>query len=301
MDHYRPNTLATGAQPTPQDCGQVSSLAQLNSSPHPLDPTMLSQWFRTPGKPRGAVLSIHGLNGHPQKIANLAQDLTHRGYDVLNVALPGHRGNLEAMRSLNYSTLYQHAQAHLCLLLQSLEERGNILVLLAHSTGAILQGNLLYHLPFLTQRKVKALWLAPAFKLRRIAQLSQLLSGRWILPSFSPRAYRANRGTSFNGYQALRQARQEFDQHFAANPRLLPPTLIIMSPQDELIDFPRTQKFFIPAPQVRFTPISNSDSLLPGNLHHLIVDRMSLGATGYRLLQQRLTQFLGPLKPSGVK
>ena len=138
-----------GAQPTPPDCEQVSSLAQLNSSPLHLDPTMLSQWFRTPQKPRGAVLSIHGLNGHPQKIANLAQDLTHLGYDVLNVALLGHRGSLEEMRSLSYSTLYQHAQAHLCLLLRGLKERDDILVLLAHSTGAILQGNLLYRLPFL--------------------------------------------------------------------------------------------------------------------------------------------------------
>ena len=233
---------------------------------------------------------MHGLNSHPDKMEDLAHYFNQLGYDVLNVALYGHRGSLQEMKSASYSAFYEHAKLHMCELLR---RAGNDpIIFLGHSTGAVLQGNLLYELSGLAQRKLRVIWLAPAFELRWYTRFIGLVSGPFILPSLSPRAYLANYGTSFNAYSALDEGMQKFKQYFSDNPHVLPPTLIIMDPQDELVDWQANREFFAQTLQVQFTEVRNHSSHLPKKFHHLIIDRESLGDSGWNNLIHTIKNFL---------
>ena len=126
-------------------------IEQLNASIFSLDSAMLSQWFPTSqaGKRKGVVFSIHGLNNDPRSMFDLAHYFNQLGYDVLNAALYGHRGSLQEMKITNYSLLHEHARGHLCELIE--RAQGDPIIFLGYSTGAVLQGNLLYEFPELVE------------------------------------------------------------------------------------------------------------------------------------------------------
>ena len=227
-------------------------------------------------------------------------DLVHYfnqlGYDVLNAALYGHRGSLHEMKTVNYSLLYEHARLHLCELIE--RAKGDPIIFLGYSTGAVLQGNLLYEFPELVEQQLKIVWIAPAVQLRWLSRLlTGVVSGQWISPSLNVRSYMANYGTSFNAYSALDYGRKKFNQSFTKNPDLMPSTLIVMNPEDEFISWPLCQELFSPHPQIQIASINNRDSTLRGRIRHLIIDRASLGEASWQHLTRLVREFLDP--PNG--
>lgn len=254
----------------------LSGIEALNASSFTTDSNIKSQWFLTSQKQRkGIALSIHGLNLHPYKMSDLVQYLNQIGYDVLNAALYGHRGNIEEMKSANYLAFEEHARLHLCEVIRSANR--DPIVFLGYSMGAVLQGNLLYQFSELDNYPLQVIWLAPAFQLRWVTQFINFLSGSFILPGFGPPSYQANYGVSLNAYSALQEGRQKFKQNFLNAPQILPPTLIVLNPKDEVIHFQRSREFFSKTPQVQLALIESHNPELTKSLHHLIIDEDSLG------------------------
>ena len=185
----------------------LQGMDRLNASLFRLDPDMLSQWFPTSQTRKGVVFIIHGLNNDPRSMFDLVHHFNQLGYDVLNVALYGHRGSLREMKIANYSLLHEHARLHLCELLE--RAQGDPIIFLGYSTGAVLQGNLLYEFPELVEQQLKIIWIAPAVQLRWLSRfLTGRVSGQLIAPTLNVRSYMANYGTSFNAFSAL-QLRQK--------------------------------------------------------------------------------------------
>ena len=282
-------------------CNTLQGIDRLNASFFRLDPDMLSQWFPTSqaGKRKGVVFSIHGLNNDPRSMSDLVHHFNQLGYDVLNAALYGHRGSLHEMRTINYSILHEHARLHLCEVIK--RAKGDPIIFLGYSTGAVLQGNLLYEFPKLLRQKLKKIiWIAPAVELRWSSHLLiNMVSGQLVIPGLlNIRSYMANYGTSLNAYSALNYGRRRFKQHFTNNPDLMPPTLIIMNPKDELISWSLSQQLFLPHPQIQMVSISNRNSAFRRNIHHLIIDQASLGEDSWQQLTHLIQEFLDtPNKP----
>ncbi len=271
----------------------ITRMEQLNASSVPLNSDMLSQWFLTPQakKRKGVVLSIHGLNNDPRSMSDMVHHFNQLGYDVLNAALYGHRGSLREMKTANYFVLLEHARLHLCELIE--RAQGDPIIFLGYSIGAILQGNLLYEFPELVKQQLKIIWIAPTVQLRRLSRfLTGMVSGQLVIPSLNVRSYMANYGTSLNAYSALNYGRKKFNQHFTDNPHLMPPTLIIINPKDEFISWPLSQELFSPHPQIQLASISNRDSTLRRRIHHLIIDRASLGEASWQHLTHLMQEFL---------
>ena len=291
---FIPAAILTSRSLYSSPCYNTSQgMKQLNASPFPLDSAMLSQWFPTPQakKRKGVVLSIHGLNNDPRSMFDLVHHFNQLGYDVLNAALYGHRGSLREMKITNYPLLHEHARLHLCELIEHAE--GDPIIFLGYSTGAVLQGNLLYEFPELVEQQLKIIWIAPAVQLRWLSHfLTGVVSGQLVIPSFNIRSYRANYGTSLNAYSALNYGRKKINQHFTDNPHLIPPTLIIMNPKDEFVSWPLSQELFSSHPQIQLASISNRDSTLRGRTHHLIIDRASLGEASWQHLTHLMQEFL---------
>ena len=254
---------------------------------------MLSQWFPTSQveKRKGVVLSIHGFNNDPRSMSDLVHHFNQLGYDVLNVALYGHRGSLHEMKIANYSILHEHVRLHLCELIE--RAQGDPIIFLGYSTGAVLQGNLLYEFPELVKQQLKIIWIAPAVQLRwPFSFMTGVVSGQLVIPSLNVRSYIANYGTSLNAYSALNYGREKFNKHFTDNPHLMPPTLIIMNPKDEFISWSLSQEFFSSNPQIRLISISDRSSTLRRKIHHLIIDRASLGEASWQQLTHLMQEFL---------
>ena len=277
-------------------CNTLQGMEQLNASPFPLNPAMLSQWFPTLQARKGVVLSIHGLNNDPRSMFDLVHHFNQLGYDVLNVALHGHRGSLQEMKTTNYSTFHNHARLHLCELLE--RAQGDPIIFLGYSTGAVLQGNLLYEFPELVEQQLKIIWIAPAVQLLWLSRvLADMVSGQLVIPSLNVRYYMANYGTSLNAYSALNYGSKKFNQHFTNNPHLMPPTLIIMDPKDGFVSWPLTQELFSPYPQIQLASIGDRNSTLRRKFHHLIIDRASLGEAGWQHLTYLMQKFLDTPEP----
>ena len=178
---------------------------------------------------------------------DLVTYLNQSGYDVLNVALYGHRGSLEEMRTINYTTLIEHARLHLCELLEKSQDYENqTIIFLGYSSGAVLQGNLIYQFPQLAERDLRIIWIEPSFQFRWswMFRLKNILSGRLILPSWNLESYTANRGASLNAYKAIDFGREKFTRLFAQNPELIPPSLIVMNPEGGVLSFAKSREMF---------------------------------------------------------
>ena len=235
--------------------------------------------------------SGHGLNNNPRSMFDLVHYFNQLGYDVLNVALYGHRGSLREMKAANYSIFHKHARLHLHELIE--RAQGDPIIFLGYSTGAVLQGNLLYEFPELVEQQLKIIWIAPAVQLRWLSRfLTAIVSGQLIAPTLNVRSYMANYGTSLNAYSALDYGRKKFNQHFIDNPDLMPPTLIVMNPKDEFISWRLSQELFSSHSQIQFAPISKQGSTLGGHIHHLVIDRASLGEAGWQRLTHLVQEFL---------
>ena len=222
---------------------------------------------------------------------DLAAYFNSLGYDVLNVALHGHRGSLSEMRTTDYRALYGGVWRHLEALIDEAGDDEPI-VFVGYSTGAVLQGNLLYNFPRLLDRRLRIVWIAPAFELRWHSRLTALMKGPFILPSFSPASYRAGRGASFNAYGALDEGRKRFKRDFTEEPGRLPPALVAMDPKDELVSWPLNRRLFSDHPRVRFAALDNRDSDLAWRLHHIVIDKKSLGLSGWARLTSLIGEFL---------
>ena len=251
---------------------------------------MLTSWHPVQGTPRGSVLIFHGLNANPSKMKDFIGEFNRLNFDVMNGALYGHRGVLREMRTLSYAKLYEHARQHFCSFLNRAGD--GPVILFGYSMGAVLQGLLFYEFYQQIKGRVKIVWVAPAFEITRWASASRMLKGKRLLFSIGPTAYKANEGTSFNGYRSLHDARREFQNHFHGNSSLLPPSLIFVNREDELIHFKKTKKLFSSLDQVKLEMVNNESSTLEKTFNHLMVDRQSLGEEGWALVTQSIENFL---------
>ncbi|MCO6476526.1 MAG: hypothetical protein J5I94_07885 [Phaeodactylibacter sp.] len=127
----------------------------------------------------------------------------------------------------------------------------------------------------------KQVLLAPALALRSRSYLLKaafFLPEHWLLPSKTPEAYRANRGTSIRAYKALfRQQKAVRKGRFR---RLNIPTLVIIDPRDELISLSKLKKYIARFGLDNYR-ILELDPKGAAGYHHLIVDERSMGPTNW--------------------
>lgn len=234
-------------------------------------------WFPYPqGLPvKRVVVLAPGLNLNVRKLNSLASALTSMGSEVLSVDLtnPDETSN---------SWSKQIHQA-LCIARARAFERALPVIAVGHSLSSLVLLDLLT-LPHHWAPQGFIL-LAPSLYPRSYTKVLNLLD--WLpfggLPSFNFKDYRVSDHTSFATYKELRLLRE----HFHAQSKFIkkwPPTLILMSEEDELLDFEQTSNF---AQQHQM----QIEALKPNargrkTIEHLIVDPITLGSGEFsRMLQ----------------
>jgi esterase/lipase len=245
--------------------------------------------------PRPACAFIlHGLNTNPEKMKDIASLLAQHVPLVTNGRLTGHSTGGRTEKQINAEvwkseTLDQwHSGMKTCVGASS--ER----IFVGYSLGALTALSL-FDARATELLPTKMILIAPALVLRKKAALIELIS--WLpfgqLPSLNHPDYRAQTSTPIAAYRALFAINKTWTKNsFRVSGRI--PTLLVLSPEDELVDSQSLAKKLGHQADTRWKILwlDNSDSKLQPRYNHLMIDSASLGAVSWQKFTAEVRGFL---------
>ncbi len=257
----------------------------------PINP-LSTQWFESedPENLKAVALVIHGLNFKPNKMESIISQLTDAGIDVLNLSLYGHGNNynhsthtntaiarLKSFKKVTYSKWENETRQAYYQLKEHSEQKNVPMVFIGYSFGSLMGLNLILSNPDVGFDKM--VLFAPALDIHAKAHFLKILSffPGIVIPSLSPKIYRANRGTPVAGYNAMFKAIKRFDKKKCS--KLNIPAVIFIDPHDELVSYKGLKKIkqnnnF---DQWEFFPVKKVVIDKKNNRHHLLINEASTG------------------------
>lgn len=226
--------------------------------------------------PTAILLQLHGLNTKPSKMEELAIFFQENGITVINGDLPGHSGDLAQMRRVSFKDYLKRLDE----LLELTKGYDLPVYLLGFSLGALLS--------IIATQKIKTqklILFAPPLYVRFFVRPLLFLRGPWLLKSFAPFDYRAGDATSFESYHALSKFIGLAKK--VVKTKKLPSTLLIINVDDELINTDKVITEF-EKKDVNILKIGHQSSYL----HHLIIDKTTLGHDAWNQLTKSLIAFI---------
>lgn len=245
------------------------------------------------GPRRAVVLVAHGLNVRAQAMRDLYEPLRAAGATIVSLSFRGHalsdRGT-EAWASVSaeawfgdWSEGVRAAQAR---------AKDVPLTFLGFSLGCIV------HLAALAASGTPSAFarqvlLAPPIHVRptvRCVRLFRAFGRHFRLPSFTPKAIRAQNGTTVGAYEALFAVQQQL-QSCQNTDALRVPTLLVLDPRDELVSYGRVLRWVMEhqlVPPWQVLAIREGQPA-PSGLHHDMIDERSLGPRDYAALTARIS------------
>ena len=140
----------------------------------------------------------------------------------------------------------------------------------------------------------KMVLFAPALKMHRRNHLIRLFSPfpKLVIPSFSPPAYLANKGTPMAAYNTLFETLNHFEKNI--QPKINIPTLIFIDPGDELISFSNLEAMVADRPfhQWQIHRVEKTATGKAAKIHHLIIDQESTGGDVWQSMMDRTVRHL---------
>ena len=250
-----------------------------------------SEWLRAPvvdTDVAGVTLVIHGLNTKPDKMRPLGAELNAMKQDVLLVKLTGHDQDLAAFRQVTRATFLLDVEEAVKRASAESRAKAKPLNLVAFSLGGLVAIDLVSEGRAAFERMVL---LAPALAVHGRSHLIKIFvpfGHGFLVPSFSPEAYRANPGTSIAAYLALFESLSAIQ----ATPLLKAnvPTLVLIDQDDELVSASRLAALIRDKAltEWRLEAISANESTVRPKYHHLIIDEPTLGPTPWRLMIEKI-------------
>lgn len=209
------------------------------------------------------LILLHGLNNNLECFYPLRDELIAAGFDCVLLTLPGHGEDRELGRSLEISLrdLDRQLQAH----------TKEPYYLVGFSMGGLLFQ--LWLEEHQDRRPQAQVLLAPALKIRRqriVSLLLKLLPSNLAIKSLMPAHGRRRTSLYVWEYRTLIEGITAFKD------RLIPPTLILIDPKDELVDAKALKSLharthFIERPALR-----------GAGVHHLIFHPDYFGRTEWK-------------------
>ena len=280
------STSANGSRPAwHSSCAQPPNFSHVQHKEQ-------TQWFNNKRGPTKAVsLVIHGLNAKPSRMDQIVDELNKQQVDVLRVALPGHRKNLQEMRDVTTEQWLGSAlQAH-CIAQKQAVTKSVPLYFVGFSLGGAIISRLISdpHIKPPVEYK-KMLLFAPAITPRTrsyFIKIFRIFGSSFIIDSWSPKAYQAQRGTSVAAYNALFDIVEQ-TQVSSNTHKLNVPTLVIMSPDDELVSYSDLREFVKERElnQWQIMTVNNKESKLEGKYSHLVIDEEAVGLREWKRISQ---------------
>ncbi|MBL6989596.1 MAG: alpha/beta hydrolase [Bacteriovoracaceae bacterium] len=257
------------------------------------NPQELTRWFKTKQRPTGVAIVVHGLNTRPSKMDDIAKALVKKGIKVLRVALSGHRGDIEELKSVTRPKWLKELFATYCLALKETKKHNIPIFYIGYSLGGMLGLDLMSIQSGELITFDKMLLFAPAItphSYTRLIKLVKILGLSFIIPSFSPKAYKANPGTSVAAYMSTFASIDHFLKHSKDRLKKLNiPTIVYAEKNDELVSYNALSSFIHSNnfTNWKLTLVKSSNVF-----RHLIIDQKSLGSTQWSKFERDIDQML---------
>jgi esterase/lipase len=270
----------------------LSLLLLLGYNSSLLAATESTTWFKTTQSIKGVVVMIHGLNTRPMTMKPLASFLSNQGYDVLLVALKGHRGSIEEAGKVTKKEWIDYSYEQYLLARETSLGKNVPLIAVGFSIGGLIHQHLIN---FKNAKFKKQILFAPALKERWYVNILRgllPLSNSTVIPSSNHPEYKANSGSTIAEYSALFGLLDEIDDNYKIDSNIL--SLIICDPSDNLVscdgikDIAKENKFH----NWSFVDVDNKNALIDRTYHHLIIDERSLGRDMWRMVKEKIVFFL---------
>lgn len=242
------------------------------------------------------VVVVHGLNLNPERMDDWTKFLSDRGALVLRLALHGHRGNIDEMRTVHVDAWRQQIDKALNAARQLGQKHRAPVAYLGYSLGGLLgvdwlarqqNGSWLFH---------RMVLLAPAIATPWYSHLAEKmltrLDGSWVFPTPNIPEFRANWGSSINAYRALFALKSFVEAQAYHNANV--DTLVMLDRNDELIPFNEI-KGIIGKHQLskwKLEAINNDFAKQNHGFRHLIANQNSVGPGVWQELSQKIAAHL---------
>lgn len=236
-----------------------------------------AEWFVTDTpRSKGQALVIHGLNLRPDKMKEIINEINLRGHDALLIRLFGHNDDLDQMKKATYATWMEQVKNGYLTVLEKNKQDGGKISFVGFSLGGLLE------MDFLVTSDIhvdQAVLFAPALKIKdagRLVKYLRFLGSDFILPSVSPKEYRAQQdGTSIAAYLALFESADHLES--GAIEKINLPTTVFINPNDELVSYSGLKSMKEKLNQWKLIEVSTEKTELKKAYNHLIIDKESLG------------------------
>ncbi len=258
------------------------------------DSTEIDRWFITPHQVKAIGIAFHGLNAKPSMMNPLIDFLNGQGVSVLRGSLKGHRGSLEEMEVVKREDWLRDVFRTYCLAKEQADKKGLPLIYVGHSLGALI----IFDLLSTHQKKLKldkAILFAPSFKIHWHLNFFSFifnLKDSWSLPSRNLPRYRSQAVCTFAAYKALMDSIDSFKPEKIGVMNI--PTLVLMDPDDELVDFDgisdmiKTYKLG----SWRLIPVDTSGTTHKKIYRHLAFNKDCFGDTEWNRIEKIMEDFL---------
>ena len=238
--------------------------------------------------PAATAIVVHGLNTTPHAMDPLAHELRSMGISVVQIALPGHRNDVEKWLQVERD---DWIQKFLSVYRRVVAESGELpLFCIGFSLGSVV---ILDSLSVIAESGVDRLVLfAPAITPHwylHAVQILGIFAKRWTIPSLTPEEYRANPGTSVAAYLALFEGIHHLSQTGFSNLRI--PALVFMDPLDELVDSNALKRLIVEEELEMWNYIAIRNPSV-NSYHHYIIDPENVGGECWSYMLELIKEFL---------
>ncbi|MFA6238418.1 MAG: alpha/beta hydrolase [Bacteriovorax sp.] len=242
-----------------------------------------TKWFYTEFKndTRAVVLLAHGLNLRPDRMDQLAIFFTSNKCDVLRISLGADPDKWVDRFHDDYDAALEHAEV-----LQ------RPLYFVGFSLGALI--GIRFLLKHSDHQFKKLVLFAPATHTHFYTAIPAMLghlAPSIGLPSMNLLNYRERKSTTLNEYKKMHELQNDI-KYALKNNSINIPTLLITSPNDELVESSKLIKFAQSNPHWQCLEVSNHGSQLPRKYNHLMIDSEALGPEQWEILLKRLISHL---------
>ena len=220
--------------------------------------------------------------------------LASQGSDIYQVSLSGHHEKGASLKDVTAAVWEAEMLAGYSQAKKAAVDNGLPLYFLGYSLGALLGQSMIA----LKQNGAcfdKQVLLAPATAIRTRSYLLTCLfffGKHRMLPSFTPKAYRANDALPLAIYQLLFREVKKVVQSGFDNWNV--PTLILIDPKDELISYSKLVRYVkrYKLTNYQILTLNNELNGRKDRYHHLILDKETMGAANWALATKAMRQFL---------
>lgn len=252
-------------------------------------------WSEEPSGPiKAVVVLLHGLNLKPQKMDDWSKLLASHGAQIIRISLAGHQGSYEEMRDVKASIWHNQFKDAMIMAQQMSDKHRVPIFFVGFSLGALVA---LEGLATDGWSIEKMVLIAPALSIpwyseSAIKILSAFGKG-FMLPSRSPKDYRANKGTSIAAYQALFDLKHSLERHHYKNANT--ETLVLIDRADELVcsrdiaDIISKNRLGLWTLEI----VDNQFAQTNYGFRHLMVDEAAMGKKLWSMVSNRVIEHLG--------